>query len=329
MSEHRIQVGMCFPRQFPAGEVTTFARALEAEGADQLWVIEDCFYTAGVSLAATALAVTERLTVGVGILPAVVRTAAVTAMELATLCELAPGRVLPGIGHGVQSWMAQMGVRPASPLTALDEVLVGVGRLLDGEEVSVAGQYVTLDQVRLDQPPAQRPPLLAGVQRPKSLALAGRVADGIVLAEPGSPSYVRWALEHAAVGQREAGREGRPFHVAVFGAMCIRATRQEAYREMAGWVEAMLVQQPAGTQVSALPFFDDLVALHARDGVDGIAGMPADWWTELGPIGTLDDGHAHVAALAAAGVHSAGFYPAEDVEVARREIADVARLAKG
>src|SRR5699024_208260 len=94
----RAAVGMCFDRTFPADAVLEFARDLEAGGADELWVIEDCFYTAGPSLAAAALAVTERLTVGIGILPAVARTAAVTAMEFATLHQLGPGRVLPGIG---------------------------------------------------------------------------------------------------------------------------------------------------------------------------------------------------------------------------------------
>ena len=97
----------------------------EAGGLDDLWVIEDCFYTAGISLAAAALTATEHLTVGIGILPAVARNPAITAMELATLAGLAPGRVIAGLGHGVQSWMAQMGVRPPSPLVALEEALVG------------------------------------------------------------------------------------------------------------------------------------------------------------------------------------------------------------
>ena len=66
-----MQVGMCFDRSLPAPFVVEVAEALEAGDVDQLWVIEDCFYTAGVSLAATALARTERLTVGLGILPAV------------------------------------------------------------------------------------------------------------------------------------------------------------------------------------------------------------------------------------------------------------------
>ena len=191
MTTTRAAVGMCFDRTFPAPLVLDVARDLERGGADQLWVIEDCFYTAGVSLTAAALSVTERLTVGLGILPAVARNPAVTAMELATLCALAPGRFLPGIGHGVQDWMGQMGARPASPVTTLEEVLVAVGRLLDGERVTMHGRHVHLDDVQLDQPPPSPPPLLAGVRGPRSLAMAGRAAGGVVLAEPASSPYVR------------------------------------------------------------------------------------------------------------------------------------------
>ena len=151
-------LGFCFDRGFPAALVTEFARRLEADGAQQLWVIEDCFYTAGVSLAAAALAVTNRLKVGLGILPAVARNPAITAMEIATLCGLGPGRVLPGIGHGVQAWMRQMGARTPSPVTTLSEVITAVRRLLRGERVSMDGRRVYLDGVRLDQPPVPSRP---------------------------------------------------------------------------------------------------------------------------------------------------------------------------
>ena len=97
MSE--LKIGMSFPREYPAAAVTEFAEKLEESGVDQLWVIEDCFYTAGISLAATALARTDQLQVGIGILPVVARNPAISAMEIATLAELAPGRLLAGMGH--------------------------------------------------------------------------------------------------------------------------------------------------------------------------------------------------------------------------------------
>jgi 5,10-methylenetetrahydromethanopterin reductase len=316
MAALRAEVGMCFDRSLPPALVADVAKRLEAGGADQLWVIEDCFYTAGVSLAATALAVTDRLRVGLGILPAVARNPAVTAMEIATLCGLAPGRVLPGIGHGVQAWMEQMGARTLSPLTTLEEVLVAIRRLLAGERVTTDGRHVHLVDVALDQPPAERPPVLAGVRGPRSLAMAGRAADGVVLAEPASPSYVRWALDQAA--------PPADFHVAVFASLGVAADRKAAYERAAPWLASLLVEPSAA--VRALPFFDDIVGRHAERGVEGLVTMPPDWWTEIGAIGTFDDAAAHIDALEAAGAASIGLFPAPDTAVAQLD--DVLTLTR-
>jgi alkanesulfonate monooxygenase SsuD/methylene tetrahydromethanopterin reductase-like flavin-dependent oxidoreductase (luciferase family) len=308
---------MCFPRTYPAALVQDVARRLESGGAERLWVIEDCFYTAGVSLSAAALSVTDSLRVGLGIVPAVARNPAITAMEFATLCGLGPGRFTPGIGHGVQSWMEQMGARPRSPLTALEEVLVAVRRLLAGEKVTMHGHYVHLDDVQLDQPPADPPVILAGVRGPKSMAVAGRAAGGVVLAEPASPTYVRWAFDQA--GSPDA------FHVAVFSVLCVTDDRAAAYRIMAPWLASML--ERANVSITVLPFFDELAARYAERGVDGLATMPSEWWAEIGPIGTLDDAAAHIAALESAGVHSIGLFPSLDPEIGMRQVPDVLTLS--
>jgi 5,10-methylenetetrahydromethanopterin reductase len=308
---------MCFPRTYPAALVKDVARRLEGGGADELWVIEDCFFTAGPSLVSAALSVTERLTVGLGIVPAVVRTAAVTAMEFATLDALAPGRFLPGIGHGVQEWMDQLGVRPKSPLTALEEVTVAVNRLLAGENVTMDGKYVSLRDVKLDAPPAEVPPILLGVRGPRSMALAGRVAGGVVLAEPATPSYVRAAFEQAG------SPEG--FVMAVFSAFCVRSDRKAAYEWTAPWLAGQLEQKnPA---LLTVPFYDDLISRYDESGLPGLVSMPQEWWAEIGPIGTIDDAAAHLDALEAAGVHHIGLFPDPEVEHGLPQLDHVLELA--
>jgi 5,10-methylenetetrahydromethanopterin reductase len=308
---------MCFDRSFPAGPLPEYARRLEAAGIEQLWVIEDCFFTAGVSLAATALAVTERLTVGIGILPAVARNPAVTAMEIATLANLAPGRFVAGIGHGVQTWMEQMGARTPSPLTTLDETISVVRRLLTGENVTFAGRQVKLDQVQLDQPPSIVPPVVAGVQQAKSLGVAGRVADGMILVEGAGPTYVNWALDQA----------GRPdgFRVITFTMMSIDADRRQAYRRLAPFIAGLVAERRPAFVV--LPFFDEMSARVAAGGPDALIEMPADWWAEIGAIGTVDDALSHVAALEAVGVGSINVFPGPELGIAWELMSDVAILA--
>src|SRR4051812_16462225 len=191
-------LGVLLPRDLPADQFRPFAQRAEALGFDELWVVEDCFFRGGVAQAAAALAMTERIRVGIGILPAAVRNAAFTAMEAATLAELFPGRVDVGIGHGMPGWMRQVGAWPASPLTMLGEHLDAVRAVLRGGSLDAAGRYVTLDGVDLNSPPSSVPRVLAGVRGPKSLALAGRSADGTILAEPVTPEYVAEALRHIA-----------------------------------------------------------------------------------------------------------------------------------
>src|ERR1700759_3517106 len=107
--------------QNPPEKLRGIARAAEEAGLEELWLWEDCFLAGGVAAASAALAWTERLRVGIGIMPVPFRNVALCAMEVAALTRLFGGRALPGIGHGVQEWMGQVGARAASPLTLLDE----------------------------------------------------------------------------------------------------------------------------------------------------------------------------------------------------------------
>jgi alkanesulfonate monooxygenase SsuD/methylene tetrahydromethanopterin reductase-like flavin-dependent oxidoreductase (luciferase family) len=189
-------------------------------------------------------------------------------------------------------------------LTTLEEVTTSVTRLLAGEEVSFEGQTVYLDKVKLDAPPETAPPILLGVQGPKSMALAGRVADGVVLAEPATAAYVRQSVELA----------GSPdgFVVATFTALCVREDRKAAYEWTVPWLaERIAAKAP---QLTALPFFDDLKALYDDAGNAGLMGMPRDWWIAIGAVGTLDDAAAHLETLEAAGVDHVGLFPDPEVE---------------
>ncbi len=176
-------IGVMFRREQAPERLVAFARRVEALGFDELWVVEDCFYTGGIAQAATALAATERITVGLGIAPAVARNASFLAMEFATLARMHPGRFHGGIGHGVAEWMDQIGETPSSWLAALEETTTAVRALLAGKDVTVSGKSVRLRDVELEHAPDVVPPVSLGVRGPKSLRLAGRCADGTILAE--------------------------------------------------------------------------------------------------------------------------------------------------
>ena len=188
-------IGVVFPPWYPPEQLRDAARAAEETGVDQLWLWEDCFKESGIAAAAASLAWTERLTVAIGLVPAPLRNVALLAMEVATLERLFPGRFVPVVGHGVQSWMGQVGGRVESPLTLLREYVVALSRLLAGEAVTTSGRYVSLDAVALDWPPQQPVPVLGGGVGPRTLELLGEVASGVLLDSRNSPTDVVAALE--------------------------------------------------------------------------------------------------------------------------------------
>jgi alkanesulfonate monooxygenase SsuD/methylene tetrahydromethanopterin reductase-like flavin-dependent oxidoreductase (luciferase family) len=196
--------------------------AAEEAGVPELWVWEDCFRQSAFATVGAALAWTERLKIGVGIAPMPLRNVATTAMEIATLERLFPGRLLPGVGHGVLPWMAQVGARAASPLTLMREYVPALRELLAGERVDAAGRYVTLESVQLDYPPAVAPRVYAAAEGPKTLQLSGEVADGTVLDSRHTPAELTQAAASVRAARSDAGRDGRhdivAYVVTTFGA---------------------------------------------------------------------------------------------------------------
>ncbi|MBC9734848.1 LLM class flavin-dependent oxidoreductase [Nocardioides sp. zg-578] len=206
----RVSTGIVFRPQQPPEDLRAVVRAADEAGVPELWLWEDCFLDGGLTAATAALAWSERVRVGVGLLPVPLRNPALAAMEIATLARLWPGRLVPVLGHGVQDWMAQVGAAVGSPLTLLREHTEAVRDLLDGRRVDASGRYVALDRVELDRPPAQRPPLLVGARGPRTVRLAGEVADGVLLDDSGSdPASVRRARGLVDEGRSASGRPGR------------------------------------------------------------------------------------------------------------------------
>jgi alkanesulfonate monooxygenase SsuD/methylene tetrahydromethanopterin reductase-like flavin-dependent oxidoreductase (luciferase family) len=188
--------------------------AAERAGVAELWLWEDCFLQGGIAQAAAALASSETLIVGLGVLPAPLRNVVSTAMEIATLEAMFPGRLRVGIGHGVQDWMRQAGAAVTSPLTLMREYVTALIELLAGRSLTVDGRYVRLTDVRLDWAPQQRVPVLIGGAGPKTLALAGELADGVILDAQYTVDTLRDALGHVASGRADRGES--PFNTVLF-----------------------------------------------------------------------------------------------------------------
>ncbi|NUT46848.1 MAG: LLM class flavin-dependent oxidoreductase [Saccharothrix sp.] len=291
------------PRDLPPSRVLPFARRADELGFDELWVVEDLGFRGGVGQAAAVLAVTPRIRVGIGLLPVGARNAAFAAMEIATLAQLFPGRVDVGIGHGMPGWMRSVGEWPASPLTLLEEYLTAVISLVRGDSVD-PGKYVHLDGVRLEAScvPADPPPVLAGVRGPRSLALAGRVADGTILAEPTTPEYAR-----AALAQVDARRPHRLVGYNVAAVDPDASAAIDAARAGLEWIG----EPDWAPHIAPLPFAEEFAALRRESGSreEFVRRLPEEWVRRLSVTGTPEDARARLDELFAAGVDSAVLFP--------------------
>lgn len=192
------RIGVRFEPDWAPEELPAFARWAEEAGFDELWFSEDLPWAGGIAMVATALACTTTIGVGIGLLPAATRNVATAAMEIAALARIAPGRLTIALGHGIPSWMDQIGAGTPRRFTVLEETTTALRALLAGESVTVSGHHVRLDGVRLGFPPAQVPPILLGTTGPTGLAITGRSSDGVVLPELASPDAVRWARQEMA-----------------------------------------------------------------------------------------------------------------------------------
>lgn len=306
MENTRTSFGVIFHPRFSPATLTDFARRAESAGFDELWLWDDCFLPGALTSAAIALAATQRLKVGIGLLPATVYNPLFATMEITTLALAFPGRILPGFGHGVGSWMTQIGAAPKSSLKALGETVTAVRELLQGEMLTTQGEHVRLDQVQMQVTPAEVPPLYVGAMREKSLRLAGRVGDGTILTGMSSPAYVRWAWQQIRGGMAEAGRTHH--RMAVYLDVKVNpngAAARDAVRQ------SLAARYPwADSQVNAPGLTAAVDEFIRTRGSAALAEhMPDSWLDAFAAAGTPTQVAETIQNLAAAGADSIVFQP--------------------
>jgi 5,10-methylenetetrahydromethanopterin reductase len=312
-------IAVLLPRDLPAPQLVPYARRAEELGFDEIWVVEDCFFRGGIAQAAVVLATTSSIRVGIGILPAAARIPAFTTLEVSTLAELFPGRLQVGIGHGMPDWLRQSGGWPASPLAMLAENLDLIRGLLTGATVTATGRYISADAVSLASPPATVPPVLAGVRGPKSLALAGAAADGVVLAEPVTPEYLATAITALDAGAAAGGAHGFPEvrpprgerHVVAYNVAAVHddpAAARALVRPALEWIG----DPDWAPHIDVLPFAAEFAALRAGsvDRAAFAAALPDAWVDQLAVVGTATSARRRIAELHAAGATSVVLIPA-------------------
>jgi alkanesulfonate monooxygenase SsuD/methylene tetrahydromethanopterin reductase-like flavin-dependent oxidoreductase (luciferase family) len=270
------RIGVQLAGSTPPAELARIAADAESLGYAEIWIAEDYFELGGMASCAVVLSATQRIPVGLGVVAAVARHPAVTAMELATLAGAYPERLIAGLGHGGTGWVRQMGLQPASLLRSLREAATGVRRLLDGQVLDEAGETFRLDGIGLRHVPAHRVPLYFGVVGPRSLTLSGELADGTLLGWLSSPGYVAWARERIDEGRRAASRT----EAHAVATLCVLAISEDdprsARRDAARWAIPQLSAMAAAPESRATEAGRELAAFFSSAPADAAATQLPD-----------------------------------------------------
>lgn len=194
----------------PIREGITYAQYAEAKGFEAVWQAESRLVREATVPMAAFASVTTTLKVGSGVVDCWSRNPARLAATFSTLDDLAPGRVILGIGAWWDPLAAKVGITRSKPLRAMREIVTAVRGLLHNETVTMDGEFVHLDGVELDyvyqERRAKDVPIYIGATGMQMMQLAGEIADGVVLNYLVSPDYNQQALEALALGADRVGR---------------------------------------------------------------------------------------------------------------------------
>jgi len=185
-------------------------RYAEAKGFDAVWQADSRLVRDAVVPMAAFAASTDRIKIGSGVIDIWTRNPARLASTFSTLDDLAPGRMICGLGAWWDPLAAKVGIDRSRPLKVMREVVEAVRALLDNETVTMDGYHVHLDGVELDYVYQERRskdvPIYIGATGMQMMELTGEIADGAVLNYLVSPSYNIGALEALGRGAAKAGR---------------------------------------------------------------------------------------------------------------------------
>jgi 5,10-methylenetetrahydromethanopterin reductase len=306
--------GLRIPPCRTAAEVAGFVSRAETAGFDVAWLPDSQFLWRDVwATLAVSATTTDSIRLGTCVTNFETRHASVTAAAAGTLDELAPGRIILGVGTGDSS-IKTLGLKPTR-LDRMRREIEVVRTLLAGEEADFGGRAMRLEAV-----PREPVPIYMAANAPKALALAGELCDGVIMLPGLEPALIRAALESVASGVARAGRSLGELDVCI-GTIChVTDDEREAARIVRPYVVAIAqtggqeALRSAGIEIDPPPIVGGVYPdmSHARDW-DAASGAAEEWVDDEAAlryaeafclVGSADYCAARLEAAAAAGATS-------------------------
>ncbi|MBE9473383.1 MAG: LLM class flavin-dependent oxidoreductase [Chloroflexi bacterium] len=249
-----------------------YVRYAEERGFEAVWQAESRLVRDAVVPMAAYAAVTERIKVGSGVINNWTRNIGLLAATYLTLDDLAPDRIICGIGAWWDPLAHNVGIQRRKPLTAMRETVEILRRLLNMERVTFHGEFVHVDGIELDVVHGRREPrnvpIMIGATGDKMMELTGEIADGVVLNYCVPPEYNDRALELLARGAKKAGRTLEDLDRPQLVVCSVDTDREKAMDSTRELLTQYLAQQPHIAKASG-------VSQDVVDEIQSILGWPA------------------------------------------------------
>ncbi|MEJ2560489.1 MAG: LLM class flavin-dependent oxidoreductase, partial [Anaerolineae bacterium] len=256
----------------PIREGMKLAQFAEKHGFEAVWQAESRLVRDAIVPMAAYASVTERIKVGSGVINNWTRNIGLLAATFLTLDDLAPDRIVCGIGAWWDPLAKNVGIERRKPLLAMRETVEVMRRLLAMENVTFHGEFHHVEGIELDVVHGRREPrnvpLMIGATGMKMMELAGEIADGVVLNYCVPPEYNDPALEHLRIGVGRAGRHFNDLDRPQLVVCSVHSNQTTALDGARALLTQYLAQQPHIAQASGVS--DDVVRQ-----IQNILGWPA------------------------------------------------------
>lgn len=256
----------------PIREGMKLAQFAEKHGFEAVWQAESRLVRDAIVPMAAYAAVTERIKVGSGVINNWTRNIGLLAATFLTLDDLAPDRIVCGIGAWWDPLAKNVGIERRKPLLAMRETVELMRRLLAMENVTFHGEFHHVEGIELDVVHGRREPrnvsIMIGATGMKMMELAGEIADGVVLNYCVPPEYNDPALEHLRIGAERAGRHFNDLDRPQLIVCSVHSSQATALDGARALLTQYLAQQPHIALASGVS--DDVVKQ-----IQNILGWPA------------------------------------------------------
>ena len=310
----------------PLRDGIKYAQYAEKRGFEAVWQAESRLVRDAIVPMAAFAAVTERIKVGSGVINNWTRNIGLLAATFLTLDDLAPGRIICGIGAWWDPLAQNVGITRRKPLTAMRETVEVMRRLLAMENVTFHGEFHHVNGIELDVVHGRREPrdvpIYIGATGPKMTQLSGEIADGIVLNYCVPPDYNDLAMEQLAQGAKKAGRTLDEIDRPQLVVCSVDPDRERALDGARGLLTQYLAQQPhiakaSGVKPDVVEKIQSILGWPAtKEQIDAAKVYVSDELVErITATGTPDEARAKVQEYLDRGATYPILYPLGDVKL--------------